>query len=407
MKVFEEKRIVLGVTGSIAAYKIVGLASKLTQSGAMVDVILTESAAKLVSPLTFSSVTGRKAYVDQDLWQVEDHVLHIKLGEENQAFLIAPATANTIAKLANGLADNLLTVSALASRTELLVAPAMDGGMYSHPATQENLQILEKRGVILLGPAAGHLASGMSGKGRMLESDQLLGHLRVFLGKDGLLKGKKVVVTAGGTQEPIDPVRVLSNKSSGKQGFALAQAALDQGAEVTLISSPVCLTPPVGASKVDVTTAEQMAAVVLKETENADLLIMAAAVADYKPAQEMNRKVKKDQGGLSVINLETTPDILGELAQRKKSAGIGPRLTIGFAAETENLLENASSKLKKKDLDLIVANDVSRKDSGFGSDKNQVTLIWKDGRKKELPLMEKTAVSDVIIQEAAKLMEPA
>ena len=407
MKVFEGKRIVLGVTGSIAAYKIVDLASKLTQLGAKVDVILTESAAKLVSPLTFSSVTGCKAYVDQDLWQVEDHVLHIKLGEENQAFLIAPATANTIAKLANGLADNLLTVSALASRTGLLVAPAMDGGMYSHPATQENLQILEKRGVILLGPAAGHLASGMSGKGRMLESDQLLGYLRVFLGKDGVLKGKKVVVTAGGTQEPIDPVRVLSNKSSGKQGFALAQAALDQGAEVTLISSPVCLTPPVGASKVDVTTAEQMAAVVLKETENADLLIMAAAVADYKPAQEIKRKVKKDQGGLSVINLETTPDILSELAQRKKSTGIGPRLVIGFAAETDNLLENASSKLKKKDLDLIVANDVSRKDSGFGSDKNQVTLIWKDGRKKELPLMKKTAVSDVIIQEAAKLMEPA
>jgi len=407
MKVFEGKRIVLGVTGSIAAYKIVDLASKLTQLGVMIDVILTESAAKLVSPLTFSSVTGCKAYVDQDLWQVEDHVLHIKLGEENQAFFIAPATANTIAKLANGLADNLLTVSALASRTGLLVAPAMDGGMYSHPATQENLQILEKRGVIILGPAAGHLASGMSGKGRMLESDQLLGHLRVFLGKDGVLKGKKVVVTAGGTQEPIDPVRVLSNKSSGKQGFALAQAALDQGAEVTLISSPVCLTPPVGASKVDVTTAEQMASVVLKETENADLLIMAAAVADYKPAQEMKQKVKKDQGGLSVINLETTPDILMELVQRKKSTGIGPRLVIGFAAETDNLLENASSKLKKKDLDLIVANDVSRKDSGFGSDKNQVTLIWKNGRKKELPLMEKTAVSDVIIQEAAKLMAPA
>ena len=407
MKVFEEKQIVLGVTGSIAAYKIVDLASKLTQSRALVDVILTESAARLVSPLTFSSVTGRKAYVDQDLWQVEDHVLHIKLGEENQAFLIAPASANTIAKLASGLADNLLTVSALASRTGLLVAPAMDGGMYSHPATQENLKILERRGVMLLGPAAGHLASGMSGRGRMLESDQLLGHLRMYLGKDGVLKGKKVVVTAGGTQEPIDPVRVLSNKSSGKQGFALAQAALDQGAEVTLISSPVCLTPPVGASNVDVTTAEQMAAVVLKETENADLLIMAAAVADFKPAQEMNRKVKKDQGGLSVINLETTPDILGELAQRKRSVGIGPRLTIGFAAETDNLLENASSKLKKKELDLIVANDVRRKDSGFGSDKNQVTLIWKDGREKELPLMEKTAVSDVIILEAAKLMEPA
>jgi len=230
------------------------------------------------------------------IWQVDDHVLHIELGEENQAFLIAPATANTIAKLAHGLADNLLTVSALASRTDPLVAPAMDGGMYSHPATQENLQILEKRGVQLLGPAAGHLASGMSGKGRMLEPEQLLGYLRVFLGKDGVLKGKKVIVTAGGTQEPIDPVRVLSNKSSGKQGYALAQAALDQGGEVVLISTPVCLDPPAGASTVDVTTADQMSEAVLKETKDADLLIMAAAVADYKPAQESSRKIKKDHG---------------------------------------------------------------------------------------------------------------
>ncbi|MCJ7717547.1 MAG: bifunctional phosphopantothenoylcysteine decarboxylase/phosphopantothenate--cysteine ligase CoaBC, partial [Anaerolineales bacterium] len=350
MKIFEGKRIVLGVTGSIAAYKIVDLASKLTQSGALVDVILTDSAAKLVSPLTFSSVTGRRAYIDQDLWQVDDHVLHIELGEENQAFLIAPATANTIAKLAHGLADNLLTVSALASRTDLLVAPAMDGGMYSHPATQENLQILNKRGVLLLGPDAGHLASGMSGKGRMLEPDQLLGYLRIFLGREGVLKGKKVVVTAGGTQETIDPVRMISNKSSGKQGYALAQAALDQGGEVVLISTPVCLNPPVGATVVEVKTASQMSKVVLKETKDADLLIMAAAVADYKPIQESNRKIKKDQGGLTVINLETTPDILSELARRKKSPDAGPKVVIGFAAETEKLQENAKFKLEKKKL---------------------------------------------------------
>ncbi len=403
MKVFEGKRIVLGVTGSIAAYKIVDLASKLSQSGALVDVILTDSAAKLVSPLTFSSVTGRRAYVDKDLWQVDDHVLHIELGEENQAFLIAPASANTIAKLAHGLADNLLTVSALASRTDPLVAPAMDGGMYSHPATQENLQILEKRGVQLLGPAAGHLASGMSGKGRMLEPEQLLGYLRVFLGKEGVLKGKKVVVTAGGTQEPIDPVRVLSNKSSGKQGYSLAQAALDQGGEVVLISTPVCLVPPIGASLVNVTTADQMFEAVLKETKDADLLIMAAAVADYKPAQESSQKIKKEKGGLSVINLETTPDILGEIARRKNTSGFSLEVVIGFAAETEKLQENAKSKLENKKLDLIVANDVSREDLGFGSDQNQVTLIWKDGRIQEFPVMEKTEVSDIIIEEAAKL----
>ena len=403
MKVFEGKRIVLGVTGSIAAYKIVDLASKLSQSGALVDVILTGSAAKLVSPLTFSSVTGRRAFIDQDLWQVDDHVLHIELGEKNQAFLIAPASANTIAKLAHGLADNLLTVSALASRTDLLVAPAMDGGMYSHPATQENLQILEKRGVQLLGPAAGHLASGMSGKGRMLEPEQLLGYLRVFLGKEGVLKGKKVVVTAGGTQEPIDPVRVLSNKSSGKQGYALAQAALDQGGEVVLISTPVCLVPPIGASLVNVTTADQMFEAVLKETKDADLLIMAAAVADYKPARESSQKIKKEKGGLSVINLETTPDILGEIARRKNTSGFSLEVVIGFAAETEKLQENAKSKLENKKLDLIVANDVSREDLGFDSDQNQVILIWKDGRIQEFPVMEKTEVSDIIIEEAAKL----
>lgn len=405
MKVFKEKKIVIGVTGSIAAYKVVGLASQLTQAGALVDVILTESAAKLVSPLTFSAVTGRRAAVDQDLWQVDDHVLHIKLGEENQAFLIAPATANTIAKLAHGIADNLLTVSALASRTDLLVAPAMDGGMYSHPATQENLSILEDRGVTILGPAAGHLASGLSGKGRMLESEQLLGHLRIWLGREGVLAGKKVVITAGGTQEPIDPVRVISNRSSGKQGYALAQAALDQGAEVILISGPVCLDSPVGANLIETTTVDQMSAAVLKETENTDLLIMAAAVADYKPSQESNRKIKKEKGGLPAINLAVTPDILGEIAQRKESSGVGPLVTIGFAAETEDLLTNAKSKLEKKKLDLIAANDISRKDSGFGADKNQVTLIWKDGRTEELPLMEKSEVSDIIIQESAKLLE--
>jgi len=385
MKVFEGKRIVLGVTGSIAAYKIVDLASKLNQSGALVDVVLTDSAAKLVSPLTFSSVTGRRAYVDKDLW----------------------ATANTIAKLAHGLADNLLTVSALASRTDILVAPAMDGGMYSHLATQENLQLLERRGVQLLGPAAGHLASGMSGKGRMLEPEQLLGYLRVFLGKEGVLKGTKVVVTAGGTQEPIDPVRVLSNKSSGKQGYALAQAALDQGGEVVLISTQVCLDPPVGVSLVDVTTADQMSEAVLKETKDADLLIMAAAVADYKPAQESSRKIKKDKGGLSVINLKTTPDILGEIAQRKNTSRFGPKVVIGFAAETEKLQENAKAKLENKKLDLIAANDISREDSGFGNDQNQVTLIWKDGRIQEFPLMEKAEVSDNIIEEAARLLKSA
>ncbi len=285
------------------------------------------------------------------------------------------------------------------------MAPAMDGGMYSHPATQENLDLLRKRGVEIWGPAAGHLASGLSGKGRMLEPDQLLGHLRCWLGRNGVLKSKKVVITAGGTQESIDPVRVIGNRSSGKQGFAIAQAALDQGAEVILITAPVTLAGPVGARLLPVKTASEMAEAVLSESNNADLLIMAAAVADYKPTREAENKIKKDEGGLDVIQLEKTVDILKEVANIKAKKKVGPSVVIGFAAETENLLENAKSKLENKNLDLIAANDVSRDDRGIGSDKNQVTLIWKDGRTRELPVMDKTDISDELVQEAAKLLK--
>jgi len=404
MNVLSGKRIVLGVTGSIAVYKSVDLASQLTKSGALVDVILTEAAAKLIAPLTFSSVTGRKAYLDNDLWQVDDHVLHIDLGENNKAFLIAPATANTIAKLAHGLADNLLTLSALASRNNIIIAPAMDGGMYSNPATQENLEILQRRGVEIWGPGSGHLASGLAGKGRMLEPLQLLGHLRQWMGKEGLLSGKKVVVTAGGTQEPIDPVRVISNRSSGKQGYTLAQAALDQGAKVVLISGPTCLTPPLGVELVNIQTAKDLTEAVLRETEQADLLIMTAAVADYRPAKVSSRKVKKIQGGLAAIEVETTPDILQEIAERKKKAKCGPQFTVGFAAETENLLENAREKLEKKGLDLIVANDVSREDAGIAADQNEVILIWKAGNTRNIPLMDKSHLSEILIEECARLM---
>jgi phosphopantothenoylcysteine decarboxylase/phosphopantothenate--cysteine ligase len=405
MKIFEDKRIVLGVTGSIAAYKAISLASSLTKAGALVDVILTAAASKLVSPISFSSVTGRMAYIDSDLWQVEDHVLHIDLGENNDAFLIAPATANTIAKLAHGLADNLLTLSALASRTTPLVAPAMDGGMYSNPATQENIKILSERGVQILGPAAGHLASGLSGVGRMLEPDQLSGYLRQWLGRNGSLSGRSVLVTAGGTQEPIDPVRVITNRSSGKQGYAIAQAALDQGASVTLISAPTSLNPPIGAELVPVTTAEEMKDAVLEAAAGADLLVMTAAVADYRPQESAHDKIKKEKGGLTEILLEETPDILGEITRAYQKKDTGPKVVIGFAAETENLLKNAEKKLKSKGMDLIVANDVSRKDSGIGADQNQVTLIWQDGKTKELPLMEKSAVAEELIKAAAAIIE--
>ena len=405
VEIFKKKRIVLGVTGSIAAYKMAALASYLAKSGALVDTILTEAASRLISPLTFSAVTGRRAYLDADLWQQDDHVLHIDLGENNQAFLIAPATANTIAKLAHGLADNLLTLAALASRTQIAVAPAMDGGMYAHPATQANITSLQERGVHIWGPAAGHLASGLSGKGRMIEPELLAGHLRQLLGRDGVLKGKKVVVTAGGTVEPIDPVRVISNRSSGKQGYAIAQAALDAGAEVALITGLTHLLPPVGARLVQAATASAMDTAVLAETEGADLLVMAAAVADYRPTRIADQKIKKDLGGMETLELEATDDILKRVAARKKDTGIGPEYVVGFAAETENLLENAQAKLEKKGVDLIAANDVSGNITGIGADQNQVILIWRDGTTKDLGLLPKTRIAEALIQEIAERID--
>src|SRR5512139_3726258 len=265
MSVLSDRRIILGVTGSIAAYKAADLASKLTQAGAQVDVILSGAAEKFVTPLTFQSVTGQRAYVDSDLWGNEAHVLHVGLGHTVDLVIIAPCTANTMAKLGHGIADSLLSVTALASSCPLLIAPAMDGGMFDHPATQENLETLKKRGAWIVGPAEGHLASGLTGPGRMVEPLEILGYARLALGHAGVLAGKKVVVTAGGTQEPLDPVRVLTNRSSGKQGYALAQAALDGGAQVKLIPKPTSLTLPVGARVLDVETARQMLDCVLTE----------------------------------------------------------------------------------------------------------------------------------------------
>src|SRR6266542_3467664 len=293
MSVLLGKRIILGVTGSIAAYKAADLASKLTQAGAQVDVILTGAAEKFITPLTFQSVTGRRAFVDSDLWGNEAHVLHVGLGHTVDLVIVAPCTANTISKLAHGAADSLLTVTALAANCPLLMAPAMDGGMFDHPATQENVDTLKKRGAIILGPAEGHLASGLSGTGRMLEPMDILGHARLALGGNGRLATKKVVVTAGGTQEPLDPVRVLTNRSSGKQGYALAQAALDAGAQVTLITTPTSLTPPVGAHVVNVETAKQMLEAVVDQSAESDALIMASAVADFRPRSMSKDKIKK------------------------------------------------------------------------------------------------------------------
>ncbi|MCC6300661.1 MAG: bifunctional phosphopantothenoylcysteine decarboxylase/phosphopantothenate--cysteine ligase CoaBC [Anaerolineales bacterium] len=403
MPVLSNKRIVLGVTGSIAAYKAADLASKLTQAGALVDVILTDAAQKFISPLTFQSVTGRRAYADSDLWGNEAHVLHVGLGHAADLLVLAPCTANTIAKLAHGQSDSLLTVTALAATCPLVIAPAMDVGMYDHAATQENLDTLRKRGAYIVEPTEGHLASGLTGKGRLPETPELIGHIRFILGRDGWLAHRKVIVTAGGTQEPLDPVRVLTNKSSGKQGYALAQAALDAGAQVTLITTPTALTPPVGAKIVHVQTAKQMLDAVLSESSDADVLIMAAAVADFRPKTSAKDKIKKE-GGIPQIELEGTDDILKAVSSQKGGAK-RPPVVVGFAAESRDLLENASNKLKSKGLDMIAANDVSASDAGFSVETNRVTLLFADGRKESLPLMSKIEVAETMIERIAGLLE--
>ncbi len=403
MSILSGKRIVLGVTGSIAAYKAADLASKLTQAGAQVDVILTGAAERFVTPLTFQSVTGRRAYTDTDLWGNEAHVLHVGLGHATDLLVIAPCTANTIAKLAHGQADTLLTVTALASQSPLVIAPAMDGGMFDHPATQENLDALRKRGAYIIEPAEGHLASGLVGVGRLPETQNLIGHIRLVLGQRGLLASKKVLVTAGGTQEPLDPVRVLTNRSSGKQGYALAQAALDAGADVTLVTAPTALTPPVGATVIEIETAKQMLDAVMKEFPESDALIMSAAVADFRPKDVAENKIKKE-GGIPQIELEATEDILKAVAGLRSEAK-RKQIVVGFAAESQDLLQNASNKLQSKKLDLIAANDITADDAGFSVETNRITLLFADGRSESLSLMSKTEAAEVIVERVAALLE--
>jgi len=391
---FRGKKIILGVSGSIAAYKAADLASKLSQAGAHVNVILTQAATHFITPLTFQSVTGQRAYTDADLWGSEAHVLHVGLGHQADLLIIAPATANTLAKLAHGAADDLLSVTALAATCPLVLAPAMDGGMFTHPATQANLQTLLARGAVVIGPEEGHLASGLIAKGRMTEPMTILGQVRHLLARGGPLQGRKVIVSAGGTREAIDPVRYLTNHSSGKQGFAIAQAALDAGAKVVLITT-AALPTPAGAQRVDVESAQAMLAAVLHESQDADALVMAAAVADFRPAQVAAQKIKK-HSGVPTLELAPNPDILAAVAKQRQRSN-WPRVVVGFAAETQDLLQNAQSKLTRKALDLIVANDVSAADAGFAVDTNRVTLLDADGTQETLPLQSKTAVAERVI----------
>ena len=395
-------RILLGVSGSIAAYKAVELASTLTKAEAKVDVIMTRAATEFVSPLTFRSVTGRHAYTEADLWGERAHVLHVELAHEADLYIVAPATANTIAKLAHGQADTLLSLAALGVASPLVIAPAMDAGMYQHPAVQDNVATLVERGAHIAGPAEGRMASGLEGVGRLLEADELVGHIRLALGKSGPLKDHHLVVTAAGTQEPLDPVRSLTNRSTGKQGFALAQAAVDRGAQVTLITGPSHLATPVGVDRIDVRSAHDMHEAVQQLSGEADILVMAAAVADFRPASEAQEKIKKSEG-IPTLQLEPTVDILQEVGQQRNETG-RPAVLVGFAAESEALEANARRKLQEKGLDLIVANDITGADSGFGVDTNRVTIIDAEGSLQSLPLLSKMEVAERVLERVEDLL---
>ena len=393
-----DKHVILGVTGSIASYKAVDLASKLVQAGALVDVIMTYGATQFVTPLAFRSITHREVLTETYDVNSEFANEHVALARRADIVVIAPATVNCIAKLAVGLADDPLTTTVIATSAPLLVAPAMDADMYAHPATQENLERLRRRGVAIAGPAPGRLASGLVGMGRLVEPIDLLGHVSATLGHKGDLAGRAIVVSAGGTQEPIDPVRVITNHSSGKMGYALAEAARDRGARAVLVTAPTGLPNPPLVHVVTVQTADQMAQVVKREVDGADALIMAAAVADYRPASAAEQKIKKTDDELT-IELAKTTDILDTVR--------GNFVRVGFAAESENLVANATDKVIRKSLDLIVANDITDSDSGFGSDTNKVVLIDRELKVDELPLLTKYEVGNRILDRIRDLLAKA
>ena len=391
-----DKHVVLGVTGSIACYKALDLASKLMQAGALVDIIMSYGATQFITPLAFRSLTHRVVVTDTFDPDSEYSVEHVALAHQADVIVVAPATVHCIAKLALGLADDPLTTTIVAAKCPLVVAPAMDGNMFDHPATQANLATLKERGVVIAGPGIGRLASGLSGVGRLLETPELLGHISYAMGKDGDLAGRTVVVSAGGTMEPIDPVRVITNHSSGKMGYALAEAARDRGADVVLVTAPTSLADPALVKVVQVRTAEEMGQAIQEHVTKADALVMAAAVADYRPTETAGQKIKKADDDLN-ISLAKTTDIL-------KSAK-GNFVRVGFAAESQNLVENAKAKVGSKNLDLIAANDITADGSGFGSDTNKVTLIDRDLAVEELPLLSKYEVSNRILDRVKVLFK--
>lgn len=414
------KKVILGVTGGIAAYKAADLCSKLVQAGAAVDVILTDAAVRFVAPLTFSALSGRPGRVDMWTTSGGDPIPHVKMAGEADLVVVAPLSANTLAKLALGLADNLLTATLLATpilrahagRSDgdggvpWVLAPAMESHMWANPMAQTHMAALRDRGAFQVGPGVGRLASGASGAGRMAEPGEIFAAARWVLAQRGPLAGRRVLVTAGGTQEPLDPVRYITNASSGKMGVALAEAARDLGAAVALVHAPLAVPVPFGIESVPVRTAVEMCDAVLARAEETDILIGAAAVADFRPAEAASHKIKKTPGQETMtVRLVRNPDILAEVAGRRAETG-WPKVVVGFAAETQDLLANAGAKLRAKRLDIIAANDVTEAGSGFGADDNRVTLLFADGREEVLPIMAKIAVARRVMEAAlAQLVE--
>jgi len=391
------KHILVGVTGGIAAYKAADLVSKLAQQGAKVTVVMTTSAQKFVSPLTFASLSAGPVYVEE--FDDSGPVRHVSLAREADLVVVAPATANTLGKLAHGLADNLLTTLILAARCPVLVAPAMNAGMWANPAVQANVDLLRRRGVHIVEPEAGHLACGETGAGRLAATEKIIEACSIILGKHRAdYQGVRVLVTAGATREPLDPVRFLSNRSTGRMGFAVARAAAARGAEVVLVSGPGDLLPPPGVKLIQIETALEMYQAVLQEFARTDLVVKAAAVSDYRPENFSTRKIKKGTEELHLV-LKKNPDILAELGQSKTH-----QILVGFAAETDNLEEYARRKLEQKNLDLIVANLVGAEDRGFASDNNAVTIFSRRGEKWEYGLMPKLDLAHRILDTAAAII---
>lgn len=392
--------VVLGVSGGIAAYKACEIVSRLKKAGTEVHVIMTENAVKLVAPLTFQTLSGNPVVVDTFAPPVAFEVEHIALAQKADVFVIAPATANILAKMAHGIADDMLSTTVLATKAPVLVAPAMNTAMWEHPATQANVKILKDRGVHMIGPAGGLLACGDSGIGRMSEPVEITEEILHLLNSDDSMRGLRVLVTAGPTREAIDPVRFITNRSSGKMGYAIAETAAARGAEVTLVSGPVSIPAPAHCRVISVETTEDLYQAMMRECGNQDIIIQSAAPADYRPVERAEQKIKKEKGQPLHLTLEENEDIAAAVGQNKRKG----QILVGFAAETENLLDNASGKLHRKNLDMIVANDVTRPGAGFDVDTNIVTLITEN-HQESFPLMTKKEVSEIILNKAMELYQ--